>query len=355
MKRILEYTVLAIIGVLVTGSLVGMLLDRPVFISYAYSGSMEPTINKGDIFFINPLARSPEAGDIIVFQTGNVWTVHRVYAVTEGGYITKGDNNIATDQQSHNIPPIPGDRIAGTVITLNGAPLRIPQLGNYFGTGLSDRGKVLLAGLLIVIGILAFTGDETARHSRKSQKKITVKFKTLYALTSVFLLLMVAVSTLVSWEVIPITYSVTSAGGLREGWYLPGEEFQQKVTIKNSNVYPMLYYVSPGPTITGVSKDGFKLGGGEDESITVTLRAPQTTAMYSPRLQVNAYLPLLPTSVMEPLYRVHPMVPLMAILLEISAFLGVLYLVSGIGNEDVLRIRRRRSSFFREIAEVFRI
>ncbi|ASJ11654.1 signal peptidase I [Thermococcus thioreducens] len=353
MRRVVEYLALTVIGILVTGSLVGMLIDRPVFMSYAYSGSMEPTINKGDVFFINPISRNPEVGDIIVFQTGDVWTVHRVYAITEDGYITKGDNNIATDQQSHDIPPIPKERIAGTVITVKGTPLRIPQLGNYLGTGLSDRGKVLLAGALILVGILAFAGDETS-HSRKRKKKITVKFRTLYALASVFLLIMVAVSTFVSWETVPITYSVTSAGGLREGWYLPGEEFQQEITIKNRNLYPMTYFVSMGPTITAVSEDGFMLEEGEERSITVTLKAPQKTAMYSPRLQVNAYMPILPVPVLDALYRIHPMVPLLAILVEISLFLGIFYVILGIGNEDILRIRRRRTSLLREISEVFR-
>ncbi|ASJ15436.1 signal peptidase I [Thermococcus radiotolerans] len=355
MRALIEYPLLAIIGILVIGSLAGVLLDRPVFMSYAYSESMTPTINKGDIFFINPLARNPDVGDIIVFQTGSVWTVHRVYAVTEEGYITKGDNNIATDQQSHNIQPISRDKIAGTVVTVSGTPIKIPRLGNYLETGISDRGKILFAGLLIIVGILAFTGDEASKSAKRRKKKLTIKFKTLYALASVFLLLMVAVSTFVSWEAIPITYSVTSAGGLREGWYLPGEEFQNELTIKNNNIYPMLYYISPGPTITDVSKEEFKLGGGEEETIVVTIKAPQTTAMYAPKVQVNAYIPILPSSIVGRLYQIHPMVPLLAILLEISAFLAVLYMVSGVGNEDVLRIRRRRTSFLRGISEVFRI
>ncbi len=149
MKTLLEYAALLIVGVLAVASLVGVLLDRPVFVSYAYSGSMAPTIGKGgDVFFINPLARSPGGvGEIMVFRTGgSVWTVHRVYAVTEDGYVTKGDNNVATDQQSHKIPPIPKDKVAGTVITVNGKPIKVPKIGNYLEGGLSGRTRVLLAG-----------------------------------------------------------------------------------------------------------------------------------------------------------------------------------------------------------------
>jgi len=103
MNRAVEYLLLSFVSVIVVGSLAGALLDRPVFVSYAYSGSMTPTISKGDVFFINPLSKNPEVGDIIVFNAGGTWTVHRIVGVVEDGYITKGDNNVATDQQSKKI------------------------------------------------------------------------------------------------------------------------------------------------------------------------------------------------------------------------------------------------------------
>lgn len=355
MKTLLEYAALLIVGVLAVASLVGVLLDRPVFVSYAYSGSMAPTIGKGDVFFINPLARSPGVGEIMVFRTGSVWTVHRVYAVTEDGYVTKGDNNVATDQQSHKIPPIPKDKVAGTVITVNGKPIKVPKIGNYLEGGLSGRTRVLLAGGLIVLGILSFAGDGGSKGHKKRKRETVLRFKTLYLLASILLLIMVAVSTFVSWEALPVTYSSTSAGGLREGWYLPGEEFRQNVTVRNDNRYPMMYRTSAGPTITDVSSGGFKLGGGEEKDLVLTIRAPNATGLYSPKLQVNAYPPLLPAPILVYLYEIHPMVPLMAILAEISVLLGALYVISGVGNEEVIRIRRRRGSFLSGISEVFRI
>ena len=355
MKSAVEYTLLAVVVVLVLGSLLGVLMNRPVFISYAYSESMKPTIGKGDVFFINPFEKNPEVGDIIVFQTGNTWTVHRVFAVTEEGYITKGDNNIATDQQSRNVPPIPGEKIAGTVITVGGRPVKIPKLGNYVGNALSDRGKVLVAGLLIIIGVFAFTGEEASRSRKKRRKFMTVRFKTLYLLASAFLLVMVAVATFVSWEVVPIDFAVTSAGGLREGWYLPGEEFQQDITVANHNVYPMLYYISPQYPATEVSSEKFRLGRGEEKGITVTVEAPSETSLYTASVRVNAYMPLLPSSVIERLYLINPIVPLLAILVELSVFLGAVYVIAGIGNEEVVRIRKRRVSSIKGISEVFRI
>ena len=354
MKSLIEYTLLALLAVLVIGSLLGALLDRPVFISYAYSGSMAPTIDKGDVFFINPFVRNPKVGDIVVFRAGKTWVVHRIVAITEEGYLTKGDNNIATDQQTHNVPPVAGEQIGGRVITVNGHVPKIPELGNYIDNGLSDRGKMFLGALLVVVGIIAFGSGERPKRIRKN-KFISIKFRTLFMLTSVFLILMVAISIFVSWELIPIAYSVTSAGGSREGWYLPGEEFQTEVTIRNNNIYPMVYYISAEPPVTEVSSEKFYLSRDEEDNLIVTIVTPQTTAMYTTKVRVNAYPKLLPSSLMDSLYSIHPMMPLLAILTEVAAFLGALYYLSGIGDEDVLRIRRKRTSSLRGITEVFRI
>lgn len=84
------------------------------------------------------------------------------------------------------------------------------------------------------------------------------------------------------------------------------------------------------------------------------VKEPQTTSLYSTKVQINAYLPLLPASVIEELHSIHPIVPLFAMLIEVSIFLGVLYMVSGIGNEEIIGIRRRRNFAKRGIAKVFR-
>lgn len=89
---------------------------------------MTPTICREDVFFINPFDRNPNVGDIIIFQREDIWTVHRVVAITDEEYITKGDNNIATDQQSCNIPSVTQDKIGGTVVTASEKVLTIPKV-----------------------------------------------------------------------------------------------------------------------------------------------------------------------------------------------------------------------------------
>jgi len=353
MREFVEYTLVAVIGVLVIGSLLGALMDRPVFMSYAYSKSMTPTIDKGDLFFLNPLATSPGVGDVIVFRANGRWTVHRVVAVTQDGYITKGDANVATDQQSRGIKPIPRENVAGTVVAPGGHVLTIPEIGNYLETGLDNRTKIFLGALLVMVGVIAFSGGSEKR--KKHQKFVRVKFRTLYMLAGVFLLITVAMSIFVSWETVPIEYAVTSAGGLREGWYLPGERFSTEVTVKNNNLYPMLYYVSGKPPVTAVSSTEFGLGGGEEKALVVDIKAPESTAVYSTDVRINAYPHVLPSNIMGWLYNYNPMLPVLAILGEVAAVLWIIYLLSGIGNEDALKIRKRRTSKVRGVSEVFRI
>lgn len=354
MKKFLEYFLILAVSVFVVGSILGALLDRPVFMSYVYSDSMTPTINKGDLFFMNPFSRGADVGDVIIFNLRGRWTVHRVVGIVEEGYITKGDSNVATDQQEGRALPVSKDKIAGKVITIGDSPLKIPQLGTYLQRGISGRTKMLLAALMIIVGALAFTG-EAPKHRKKRPKFTRVKFKTLYILASAFLLIMLSLSIFISWQVFPMEYAVTSAGGQREGWVLPGSTFERQITIKNGNFYPMSYYLEPeSPRIGAISETNFELSPQEEKRVTVMINAPEETSLFSDKVKVNAYMLVLPKSLMDSLYSVHPLAPLFAILSETAAFLGLLYFISGIRNEDVLKIRNKRSSLLRQIKmEVF--
>lgn len=63
------------------------------------SGSMEPAIRTGGIVLIDTSARDLRIGDIASFrdaQGGNVIT-HRVVALRDGGFVTRGDANQSAD------------------------------------------------------------------------------------------------------------------------------------------------------------------------------------------------------------------------------------------------------------------
>lgn len=75
------------------------------------SGSMEPTLQIGDLVLIDTKDRSIENGEIIAFYMGGQVVVHRVVEVTEDGlYITKGDAN-----ETRDFTPVGEERIIGSV------------------------------------------------------------------------------------------------------------------------------------------------------------------------------------------------------------------------------------------------
>lgn len=73
------------------------------------TGSMSPTIEKGDIVFVK-LGENVQEKDIITYKNGNAFVTHRIIEVDGDSIIAKGDNNNTQDK------PIQKDAIIGKVI-----------------------------------------------------------------------------------------------------------------------------------------------------------------------------------------------------------------------------------------------
>lgn len=100
-------------------------------VSYAHSGSMEPTIGTFDAFLVNPFPGKIQVGDIIVFDsiTRGGPAVHRVVGGDAYGWYTQGDANPNVDQAAGE-PVVTPDRIRGRVVTMpDGTPILLEGLG----------------------------------------------------------------------------------------------------------------------------------------------------------------------------------------------------------------------------------
>jgi len=342
MKRLIEYTFTFIVLVFLMGSLAGFFLDRPVFVSYAYSDSMTPTINKGDLFFVNPFARNFDVGDIIVFHGGSGWTVHRIFGVTNEGYITKGDHNVATDQQDGKFPDVKRSDITGKVVTLFGKPLVIRGAGAFLQSVKLKLTNPYAIALLLVLGaVLTFSGGSGKRHRRVKYYRISVR--TVYAIGSVLIIAGFLFVTVASWGTLAFTYSSTLAGGQRMGWYLPGSTFEKNLTVENRAVYPFYYFVEGKSTRAQLLNSGFLyLKGGSKKNITVHVTVPKDTRIYREEFQVRSYPAILPASIVVSLYSISPYLPLLAYALFLSTLMVFFYRLAGISDGDVIRIRKRR-------------
>lgn len=103
------------------------------------SGSMEPTLSVNDLILVTA-DDSYEPGDIIVFQSGNSLTIHRLTEVGDGYVVTKGDANNTEDS------PVSLEAVKGKMA------FSIPYLGIVVQFLQSTPGTILmiaLAGFLL--------------------------------------------------------------------------------------------------------------------------------------------------------------------------------------------------------------
>ncbi|MGB9631438.1 MAG: signal peptidase I [Candidatus Methanodesulfokora sp.] len=115
------------------------------------SGSMEPTLEPGDLILVQKVdPASLKVGDIIVFEVpwSNTPIVHRVIAIDNGKIFTKGDNNLYPDPSYRTS----GD-VYGKVIEISGHPFRIPIVGYILAFTQTIYGKAILIVLLAIMVI----------------------------------------------------------------------------------------------------------------------------------------------------------------------------------------------------------
>jgi len=62
------------------------------------TGSMSPTIEKGDIVFVK-IGEEVQEKDIITYKSGNSFITHRIIQIDGESIIAKGDNNNTQDQE----------------------------------------------------------------------------------------------------------------------------------------------------------------------------------------------------------------------------------------------------------------
>lgn len=128
-KSIIRNVIILIIIFIITLSfkeILSLIFHTSVPIAVVESGSMVPTLEKGDLIFsIGVTSSSLKVGDIILFkspQDPNIIIVHRIIRIYKNGDTiliqTKGDNNPVPDPWTIN-----GDQVLGKVI------FRIPYLG----------------------------------------------------------------------------------------------------------------------------------------------------------------------------------------------------------------------------------
>ena len=110
------------------------------------TGSMEPTLQVGDIIVINK-TNDYKLGDVITFlpEGDTTPTTHRIiqYGEVDGTYITKGDN----PSNSQDSDPVKNDQIFGEMV------IHLPVLGMFVGWVKDGGGLIYVIAVILILGL----------------------------------------------------------------------------------------------------------------------------------------------------------------------------------------------------------
>jgi signal peptidase len=364
-RRLLSIGIEVVVVLVVVALVAGQVLGYPVLLGFVETGSMEPTLAPGDGFVAIPTAVDGdiEEGDVIVFRAqeiqGGGLTTHRVVGETERGYVTRGDANPFTDQDGDE-PPVKEPQIVAKALQIGGSVVVIPHLGTVVmgvQTAVADTQRWLAAltgsrsllgtqGLTyLVLGLSALlyvfdllVNDGTSRdRSRSRDRDEGVSPRLLVgAFTAVLVL------TATAAMVVPggtQQYGVVSAEFDSESPTVIRQGSTESLTypVPNAGVVPVVVYLSPASDGVATEPSRLSVPGRGSAEATLELSAPDETGYYRRYLTEYRYLALLPTPVVDGLFRVHPWLPVVVI----DAIIGIPFYVFGMSLVGTGRIRSR--------------
>lgn len=280
----------------------------PIHVSYVYSDSMEPTLDVNDGYVV--VDAPVEVGDVAVYRSEDrdEYVTHRIVDRTDEGFVTKGDNNQATDQATGH-PYVQRDDVVGRVLTLGGKPLTIPKLGVFLAALGENRLPAAAVGaLLVVASLLSDSGDGGDRPERSVLRLSDVTHPLLVVglLAAVGVLLTTAVTH-------DITYVAIEGGGPGADTLAVGEPATEEVLLslpQQSFIYRM------------VDTQGMQIAEHErnESAIAATLRVPpqKTPGPHEASLTVYRYPAVLPRDIVRTLHSTSPV-------LAVSTTVGTLF------------------------------
>lgn len=348
LKRVLSGALTLILVVLVVAMLAGQILGQPVLLGYVTSGSMEPTISEGDGYVVIPsfVTETPQEGDIVVYDArefeGGGLTTHRIVGEQRGGYVTKGDANPFTDQDSDE-PPVTNGQIVGVLPQPGGEPITIPYLGTVvggiqgvikipverLGVGNASSALVFLGiGLLVLAGL---TGE--GRDTRRSRERGNVVSSRLLAAVAVVIVVGAAtVGMVMPAGVYEFGVIATSDPASASEEVEPGGSTEFTYRTNNGGLIPAMVIVDPASDGVTTSPGRAILTGGEETEVTVTARAPPEEGRYVRSIHESRYIVVLPPGLIAALHQVHPLLALAAVDAVVALFvLGIFLAYFGTG------------------------
>ncbi|MHC3437561.1 signal peptidase I [Natrialbaceae archaeon A-gly3] len=364
--EILERGLGLLVIVVVALLFLGQLLGQPILLGYVATGSMEPTMDAGDGFIAIPSAVAGDVGegDVVVFDArelhGGGLTTHRIVDETDDGYITAGDANPFTDQDSAE-PPVTDGQIVAVALQVNGEVVTIPHLGtgimaihgtleSGYGVLASTLGLTTMDGdgvgsLLVGLGIallgFGFLLDQFGP-ARRDANRSTNRENVLAVRVALAVILIVFVTLGTAAMVLPsgtTEYEVRSADDPTDNPQVlaPGETGSLSHTVDNAGLVPVVTVLEPASPGVEVEPERLTLWSRSEGETTVSLHAPTEPGEYTRDVAEHRYLLVAPPSVLEALHGVHPLVAVAAVNgIIVGVVVAVVLVLFGSGD---LRLR----------------
>ena len=139
MLSFLSYISYALIALYAIFSIPGIIGYKPLIV---ISGSMEPNYKVGSILYYKKVSiKEIKENDVITFGTKTDSNVtHRVFEITDKGFVTKGDSNLSPDSEI-----VPFEKVKGKVLKVS-----VPYVGYYISFVNTHLYLILVVALILL-------------------------------------------------------------------------------------------------------------------------------------------------------------------------------------------------------------
>ncbi|MHB1484144.1 MAG: signal peptidase I [Saccharofermentanales bacterium] len=320
-NKIVDIALYTLAAILLITSVNSLIWNKPVLFSVVRSGSMNPVLKRGDMIILNNLSKnsnenvsSPDEvgiGDIVVFkaQTGELasqgYIVHRIVGGSlSEGYITKGDANEYTDQESGSVL-IKRDWIVSKVAGNGENPVHIPLLGYpaIWMDSLRANQYILPLIILILAAVIGASQIKSGRkkNGKKSKHQSDKKYgmQLIYFLSGLIISIIMAANMITISQRITFPYEVSDKdrgiiSGSSVGIIKTGDEINLPLArLKNSGFLPITAVITTKDEQLNLSHDLIRLNNGDELATLLNLKA-KNPGTYEAVINIGLFYPLLP-------------------------------------------------------------
>ncbi|QGA68608.1 S26 family signal peptidase [Sulfolobus sp. E11-6] len=289
------------------------------------TNSMYPLLKPGDLVFVFPIMGKLSPGEIIAYKPPflNYYVVHEIINVTSNGYIVKGINNPTSDPWI-----VKSSWIKGFVPEIFGQPIIIPYVGNLIGLIRGTTGYIVAMIVIFVIYGISEVYDRNQvvltvrrRNRRKvaDPKTFAIAFIVLSFITFMILFSPHVIFTEIMWNSVPNAPLIPRQFSNNLGAVPPYSTIP--ITL-NVNYHPFLLKIpliilhSPSLKLQNVSLN------------LIFLLYTFSPGLHSEVVSIEILPELLPPQILNFLFILNPILPLIAESVEMSIVVGaVVYII----------------------------